>query len=510
MSILRDIFDTSDELSGRVKNLRNRKSISREANRGVLQFTEGVTSSLPLDVVTMGNKALEREYTSFVVIMTSIDSVSDDSSIREYLGKIHQNDNFDLMRSESVTFSSLPSSLYDLKPLLESSSIASQEFLESYLEKRDDDEYEICSYNKLNESYKKKANVALNEKKSAGNKIFKTGEAVSIVNEETKEFTNLFFVKNSNDNLFLIESKMIAESSNMDIDKAIKNIARDNINLLESYEPDLDMSILNRKFEPSEIHMISTANLSESDLASEITTDNIFEKPSTISDKKDSTVLKDVLRDNDVKKANELEPTLLHLKTYFRDRENSLHPVDYIIGIKVVAHRIPSDSMINNIVKARKGGKSFFRLIQLTTGEISFFKDFVFAMDKIKGEIQSKFKDNAWFSALRTRSKLSKVMSFFHLPQQLIPNATLMISMDEVQILKSEHNVDVMNITVIKDIMKRLFLLGFVIMDTSTEVAYFMFDGRNTYEEYSFNQLERENSNSTKDIKNIMQILGRM
>ena len=511
MSVLRDIIDVGKEFNFNKLNLKNQKSISREANRGVLQFTAGASSSIPLEHVTLVTKALEKHYTSFVVVMTSIDSVTDERSIRDYIGKIHQNDNFSIFRDESTTFNAFPIKLRKLRPLMESSSETSEEFINQYLESRNDADYEIVDYDNLQES-QSIANGILNSKKREGNKIFKTGNAVTVLDEATNDWSQIFFVKDENDKLFLLESSMKTESTNLNINEEARKVAKENINLLENYVPDFDMSILNRKFQPTTFSVFGKP-LSEADMPTAITDTSEFgTKMGKViaSNDKNQNVNKDVLRDNDVKKANELEPTLLHLKTFFRDADNGLHPVDYVIGVKVVIHKINSDSMINNIVKARKRGKAFFNLMKLTTGEISFFKDYVFAINKTKDSINTKYNDDPWWNAHERRRKYAKFLSKIRTPQQLVPNATIIISMDEAQIIKSEHSIDLMNISVIKDIMDQLFLLGFVIVDSSTEVAYFMFDGKNMYEEQSFASLERDNGNSAREVKNIMNVLGRM
>lgn len=102
------------------------------------------------------------------------------------------------------------------------------------------------------------------------------------------------------------------------------------------------------------------------------------------------------------------------------------------------------------------------------------------------------------------------MLAMINFPQQLVPNTTIVMTMDEAIKVKTDSGVDVMNIKTAKDIMDQLFLIGFVVADSSTEVCHFLFDGRDGFEEYSYNSLEKENSNSSKDIKNIMQVLGRM
>lgn len=82
--------------------------------------------------------------------------------------------------------------------------------------------------------------------------------------------------------------------------------------------------------------------------------------------------------------------------------------------------------------------------------------------------------------------------------------------MDEVQKLRNDHSVDLMDTHTVRKLMDQYFLLAFVIADTASELAYFMFDGEGDFQQYSYVSLERENSNQARDVKNIMQILGKM
>ena len=232
--------------------------------------------------------------------------------------------------------------------------------------------------------------------------------------------------------------------------------------------------------------------------------------PVTVNNPRETVVEKDLLRDNDVKKANELMPTLLHLKTFFKDSNDSLNAVDYMIGVKVVIHTVNSNVMMDNLVKGLKRGKAFFNVMKLTTGEMAFFKDFVFAVSRIKDDVTSKFKGNPWFNSLIRRRKYSRILKGFNLKSQLVPNTTIVISMDEVEQIKMEHDIDVMNVDIAYEIMNQLFLLGFVVVDSSIQTAHFLFDGQRHFQEYSYNALERENSNSAKEVQNIMKVLGRM
>ena len=93
-TILRDIIDIKNSINmDELDFIKTSKSVSREASYGILQFPVLVSTSLPLQDVTMISKALERQFVSFVAILTSTQSVTDAKSINKYLKRIHQNVN---------------------------------------------------------------------------------------------------------------------------------------------------------------------------------------------------------------------------------------------------------------------------------------------------------------------------------------------------------------------------------------------------------------------------------
>ena len=92
IELFKSLKDLKDGKTIDVK-FNTRNSISREAysNSGVLNFPVLVSGSLSLDNVTMVSKALERNYVSFLTILTSFNSITDEQSISKYIKKFHQN-----------------------------------------------------------------------------------------------------------------------------------------------------------------------------------------------------------------------------------------------------------------------------------------------------------------------------------------------------------------------------------------------------------------------------------
>lgn len=548
MTILRDILDAKDSVGSfkdtSMDSLKSNahNSISREASPGVFQFPALVSPTLSLEETSMIAKALERNYVSFITIITSIDSVTDEKSIKQYLSRIHQNSDivtnisgslgairessiFSIPKIDAGRLTKLKEAEENLIGIMKSINIDNLKSNNADEKMFDGEDDVIVNYDDLDETEQCNVNRVIKEKCLKENfKIFKYNKnsginSIVLSREDTTDTIQVLMIKNLKDNsLRLVEGVTVA-TGNLGIDSSEKTILNESINSLKTYVPDLNMNILNdATINNNNYNIIGRGPIKEKyrniiqerSLANELQNDTDFSGAVTVNNPRETVVEKDVLRDNDVKKANELMPTLLHLKTFFKDSNNSLNAVDYMIGVKVVVHTVNSNVMIDNLVKGLKRGKAFFNVMKLTTGEMSFFKDFVFAVSRIKDDVTSKFKGNPWFNSLIRRRKYSRILKAVNLKSQLVPNTTIVISMDEVEQIKIEHNIDVMNVDTVYEIMNQLFLLGFVVVDSSIQTAHFLFDGQKHFQEYSYNALERENSNSAKEVQNIMKVLGRM
>ena len=214
------------------------------------------------------------------------------------------------------------------------------------------------------------------------------------------------------------------------------------------------------------------------------------------------------MTNNDCKKANEIVPTTLALSLNVKDKGNFGGTVNFVIGIKAVLHLVSSSEAVKNMVYACKNNNKFFNFVRWTTGEISFFKDFVLHLDQLKTDaINATSKNNAWWSALKRRKNIAKFKRIVPGNNQLLPNATIVLSIEEVNAVKVEHGFDLMDPKMMKRIMNEYFLLAFVVVDSSQELAYFMFDGQDEPQAMSFTGMERENS-SKNDFKEIYKLIN--
>lgn len=215
-----------------------------------------------------------------------------------------------------------------------------------------------------------------------------------------------------------------------------------------------------------------------------------------------------MLIDTDVKKANEMIPTLMNVTfTQIIDKTPVLSSI--VIGVK--AKMIPLDSMdiMNRIINKNKDNNFFIKFFRSTTREISFVKDFVLAIDKAKSDALSfstKGRSNKIWKILEKRASKSKASRIVNTNNSAMAISTLVITSEEAEALKKMNGIDVYNPKTAGSIMESYNLLAFGIVDDMMETFKIMRDnGDYSYETYAYSALEKELSDSqAKKTLNLM------
>ena len=208
----------------------------------------------------------------------------------------------------------------------------------------------------------------------------------------------------------------------------------------------------------------------------------------------------DLFVDNDAKKANELIPTLMHVRI-LKDMGPDSKYVDFVVGVKAMIHPIKSEDMIDHIVAQLQDRGKLFSLIRWTTGEISFFKDFLLSVDRAKVDAIAKSgkgsTDKIW-KLLELRADRLKGAKATR--QGQAANAaitTLVISKAEVEYIKQYHRIDLNKAGTLKGILRGYNMMACAIIDEVSERVDFLWDdGSGDFESLSFMSLEREESGS--------------
>lgn len=211
----------------------------------------------------------------------------------------------------------------------------------------------------------------------------------------------------------------------------------------------------------------------------------------------------------DYKKANELQPTLLKIQFISTNDNNDPITVDAYVGIKSKIYCVDSADIANHIVSKRSYNFSLYNLIKATSGEIEFWRDFVFAIKKAKIDAVSntnRGSSSKLWKVLERRALASKINRFMSLRNDATAITTLVVSAYDVEMLRKMEDIDISNSRVARKLMDDYNLVGIVIVDNSTESAKFIFDtGDDEYEPYTFKTLKREDK---MDYKQMIQLLA--
>lgn len=226
------------------------------------------------------------------------------------------------------------------------------------------------------------------------------------------------------------------------------------------------------------------------------------------------------LLSTDVKKYNELVPSLLVIRFQAVDPDDDGGINNYrvdsqcIIGVKTRLIPVDSFDIINHMRSIEKNKLSLVNLVRATTKEISFCRDYIAAIDqaKIDAKQNSRLsKSSPIWRLLQNRSNRSV---YSRLKKRRANDAgaitTLVVSIEEVNALKKEFDIDLTDPMKAKYMMKQYNLLSFVIVDEQVEVVRFLYDGEKYFQDFAFSMLERETGdNSYKKVVNLISKLNR-
>ena len=184
-----------------------------------------------------------------------------------------------------------------------------------------------------------------------------------------------------------------------------------------------------------------------------------------------------------------------------------------VIGVKAKLYPIDSMDIISRVSSKYSDKNTLFKFIKASTREISFFKDFLFAVDKAKLDainVGSNSNNAKIFKLLERRAAKYRMLALIR-KNDASPITTLVLSQDEVEYLKRYNSIDMERPNMCKTIMNAYNLMCITIADESLEIAKFLFDDDdNIFEALSFDGLEKEAKDSSyKKVVNLMSKINR-
>ena len=450
-TVVADIFETlrdgiklvGDTVNPKTAKVRNARSIARATSGLTLAFPVICSNTLPLETATMIAKAIERKNVALLQMAFSAYNITSDSDAISHLSKFHQNLNLGKMDLDSF--------MDAMESLSESSNIYPNEIAA------------------IKEDCKRNLNFILGD---------------SINERSLLEYSEIHTM--GRESIIYEAPRPKDLSGNPLSDDDMENMAYDNTGIGHSKEDIRWYYDQKNKEEKQKLDTIKVNN-------------DARDKYRQASQNKNDQFTKQLLP-SDVKKANEMQPTLMIVNFYVNEKDRDLNVAQqFVCGVKSKLYAIDSSDIINKIITKHVDSDVLLKLVKVSTREISFVKDFLLGIDDAKLDSLSKSRKGSGstlFKALERRALKGKVRRSLRLENSAKAISTLVISSEEAEDLRKYENIDVMNPRTIVPIMEKLNLLYFVVVDTIGESVNMLTDGETEYESYSFTALERESGDA--------------
>lgn len=221
------------------------------------------------------------------------------------------------------------------------------------------------------------------------------------------------------------------------------------------------------------------------------------------------------LLDSDIKKANELAPSLMvvqynELEVDAKGDKKIFQKTSFVAGVKSRLIAVDSMDIVERIVSKNKTALNFLNFIRATTGEIHLVKDFLLSVDQAKIDAKNSVKKGQaarMWKALEARAIKNNRNKLRKEGNSASAITTLVLSQETVNFLKTKYDFDIENLKNATMILEAYNLMGLFIADESVEVVKSLYDGNSEFESTAYQYLRRENNNNSTE-KAITNLLG--
>lgn len=473
--------DTTLNPSGAPAGLTRAGSLTKATSGLTLVFPVLVDSGLPIDTAAMVTKAVERKAVSLLQIAFSAFNITNSKDAYEFIKTFHTNVHSKMTMDEFI------------------------DAMDSLSEQVEMPREDRRKYNAVMEDLKKNCGYYLGEdicETSINDyKVLTKGIGYSIVKEELDEDLKDFykqqeyedrhqqFMNNDEEYRDRLDRRHLDNERETQRHQWAKNSdERDE----KKYQLDKDKWEEDQRRDKRDYQMKNARN--------------------NIQNSKDNfEMLKNQLLTSDVKKANEMVPSMMIVNFYTTDEKTqAVISRQMVIGVKARMIPVNPEDVANKLVSKYADSNMLLKFIKATTREISFAKDFILALDSAKLNAVANSKKGSstyrYLKVLERRALRGKIRKTLKLNNAFKAISTLVISKETAEYIRRFNNFDVLNPSTIRPIMEKLNLMMFIVADESEEsVSIIMDTGDDTYELYSYTSLERESSDgSYKKAINLM------
>lgn len=522
LDILKDGIHTASDLMNKPGDVGRARSLTKYTKGLILVFPVAASKSNHIESIGIVAKAIEQKAVTLLQLAFSAANITTVKSGVEYLNQFHTNLDFDKMSLDSfmdimdsmIDESTVSADVYsqyrtvsdDLRNLSYTLNTGINESFSLNQYSIIKPEYARDEYTVLKEAdYDQYAQISRDTRKAYDDLLRNNGM-------DMEDIYKGALYRNSNDPVAAMKDVLDIISpinSNMikDIDVMLKaaNMAEKDAQFQKMYDQNKEkndaeirnlkdrLKIDQRKTDLDAERLLHQKKKDRDDAAYRDKRDEIMDAERERQARLD--LMRNNLVSNDVRKANELVPTMMIVNFKVIDDEVGEINRQMVIGVKAKIYEIEPSDMINKVITKHTDSDVLLKLVKVGTREISFVKDFLLAINDAKLDALSKSRrgsSNKLFKVLERRSLKGKIGRTLKTKNYYKAITTIVISQEEAEELL-KNNVNVSDVKTIRAIMEKLNIMCFVIIDESAEAARFIFDtGDDTYETIPFTQLERE------------------
>lgn len=502
-TIIRDIIDIIndakdiDSLDIYLNRKNTMVSLARNTANLTAVFPVFCSTNINIQNASMVSKAIERKSATMLQLLLAANQMTNYTNATEYLKQFHNN----LKINDRVTVDSALDAVDKI--------IGQMESVDMIGNVSDS----IIPFKEAQELIKK-------DMKNINN-ILPESISDNSLNSFMIKNNSVYFIKEDKeyDDAFMRQQNML--KNNLDItlkQRQLNNIDDEIIRNQNMEKNKLDIQLKkNQAAGKSKDEVIRNQNMLKNNLDIQLKNNQLNKNSDNMSEKDRMTMnLQAIpkLVESDIKKANELVPSIMQISIYNTSKDGVIIPMTFLIGVKAKLYSVNSNDIVTKIISKNKDTNFFLKFIRATTREISFFRDFVFAVDKAKLDALSqsrKGSSNKIWKILERRAKMSKLKRWISKSNDAMAISSLVVSQEDVEYIKAIEKVDIENPVVIRPIMEAYNLMHFIIVDELTETCKFISDtGDDVYETISFTHLERESGDGAyKKVINLMSKISR-
>lgn len=215
------------------------------------------------------------------------------------------------------------------------------------------------------------------------------------------------------------------------------------------------------------------------------------------------------LNDQKVRKANALNPLTMNVNFKVKATDQAVVTVEAMIGVKTKLYPVDSMEILDRIYSDRDTKINLFNFIRAFSGEIQFWRDFVFALSKAKidANFNARKVGSKLWKVLERRSKTSKLSQMLNINNSATAITTLVLSSEEAGFLNKEYDIDLLDSAVARKLLDDFNFISIMIVDENLETIRTIMDtGSDEWECNTFKAFERDEE---MDYKQMVKMLAK-